>query len=122
MTPEQALAEAKLLYERERPTGWRTFSMGGIKVINRVPWYESQIKRAYPFDYFDDAERRYYGDLKTVLDYVNAGLDVNLVGDMLYGFRRLCRAAPKIARPIHNEEDPVELNRRLEIFGLNRMR
>ena len=122
MTPEQALAEAKLLYERERPTGWRTFSMGGIKVANRVPWYEQQIKRAYPFDYCDDAERRYYGDLKTVLAYVNAGLDPNLVGDMRQTFRSLCRMAHKVARRIHNEEDPVELNRRLEIFGLNRMR
>ena len=121
MTPEQALAEAKLLYETERPVGWRTFSMGGIKVANRVPWYESQIKRAYPYDYFDDAERQFYGDLKTVLEYVNAGLDPNLVGDMRQTFRSLCRLAPKVARRIHNEEDPIELNRRLEIFGLNRM-
>ena len=121
MTPEQALAEAKLLYETERPVGWRTFSMGGIKVANRVLWYESQIKRAYPYDYFDDAERQFYGDLKTVLEYVNAGLDPNLVGDMRQTFRSLCRLAPKVARRIHNEEDPIELNRRLEIFGLNRM-
>ena len=121
MTPEQALAEAKLLYERERPVGWRTFSMGGIKVANRVRWYEQQIKRAYPFDYFDDAERKFFGDLQTVLAYVNAGKDPNLVGDLLYGFRRLCRAAPKIARRIHGEEDPAELQRRLKIFGLDRM-
>ena len=121
MTPEQALAEAKLLYETERPVGWRTFSMGGIKVANRVPWYESQIKRAYPYDYFDDAERQFYGDLKTVLEYVNAGLDPSLVGDMRQTFRSLCRLAPKVARRIHNEEEPIELNRRLEIFGLNRM-
>ena len=121
MTPEQALAEAKLLYETERPVGWRTFSMGGIKVANRVPWYESQIKRAYPYDYFDDAERQFYGDLKIMLEYVNAGLDPNLVGDMRQTFRSLCRLATKVARRIHNEEDPIELNRRLEIFGLNRM-
>ena len=121
MTPEQALAEAQQLYEEQRPIGWRTFSMGGIKVANRVGWYEKQVKRAYPWEYFEDAERMFYGDLKTVLDYVNAGLDPNLVGDMRQTFRSLCRLAPKVARRIHDEEDPIELQRRLDIFGLNRM-
>ena len=121
MTPEEALIEAQMLYERERPIGWRTFNMGGIKVANRVSWYERQVRRAYPFDYFDVAERNFYGDLKTVLDYVNAGLDPNLVGDMRQTFRSLCRLAPKVAERIHAEEDPIELQRRLDIFGLNRM-
>ena len=121
MTPEQALAEAQLLYTKERPVGWRSFSMGGIKVENRVRWYEQKVKRAYPYEYFADAERMFYGDLKTVLDYVNAGLDPNLVGDMRQTFRSLCRLAPKVAKRIHNEEDPNELNRRLSIFGLNTM-
>ena len=94
--------------------------MGGVKVENRVGWYESQIKKAYPHDYFEDAERRFYGDLKTVLAYVNAGKDPNLVGDMRQTFRSLCRLAPKVADRIHNE-DPVDLQRRLKIFGLDRM-
>ena len=110
-----------MLYERERPTGWRSFSMGGIKVANRVPWYERQVRHAYPFEYFEVAERNFYDDLKTVLAYVNAGLDPNLVGDMRQTFRSLCRLAPKVAERIHNEEDPIELQRRLDIFGLNRM-
>lgn len=122
MTPGEALAEAKQLYIEQRPIGWRTFSMGGIKVANRVRWYEQQVKRAYRYDYFEDAERKFYGDLMTVLDYVNAGLDPNLCGDLRQTFRSLCRQAPKVADRIRNEEDPVELNRRLAIFGLNRMR
>ena len=121
MTPHEAFLAARWLYIKERPIGWRAFSMGGVKVENRVGWYESQIKKAYPHDYFEDAERKFFGDLQTVLAYVNAGKDPNLVGDLLYGFRRLCRAAPKIARRIHNEEDPAELQRRLKIFGLDRM-
>ena len=117
MTPEQAYAEAKQLYEVERPTGWRAFSMGGVKVANRVGWYEQQVKRAYPYDYFQDAERKFYGDLKTVLAYVNEGLDPNLVGDMRQTFRSLCRQAPKVAQRIHSE-DPGDLRRRLQVFGL----
>jgi len=35
-TPEQALAEARRLYEERKPIGWRTFHLGGIKVANRV--------------------------------------------------------------------------------------
>ena len=117
MTPEQAYAEAKQLYENERPVGWRTFSMGGVKVGNRVKWYQTQVEKAYPFDYFEDAERRFYGDLKTVLAFVNAGLDPNLTGDMRQTFRSLCRQARKVANRIH-DEDPADLNRRLAIFGL----
>ncbi len=120
MTPEQAYAEARQLYEREKPIGWRAFSMGSIRVGERAGWYERQVKRAYSYEYWEDAERMFYGDLMTVLAYVNAGKDPNLVGDVLYGFRRLCRNAPKIARRIHSE-DPVDLQRRLNIFGLNRL-
>lgn len=97
--------------------GWRTFSMGGVKVANRVGWYEQQIRRAYPYDYFEDAERKFYGDLKTVLAYVNEGLDPNLVGDMRQTFRSLCRQASKVAHRIH-DEDPEDLQRRLRMFGL----
>ena len=118
MTPEQAYAEARHLYIDQKPIGWRAFSMGSIRVAERADWYAAKIKQAYPGEYFDDAERMFFGDLKTVLEYVNAGLDPNLVGDVLYGFRRLCRNAPKIARRIHREEDPIELKKRLEIFGL----
>jgi hypothetical protein len=39
VTPEQALAEARHLYETRKPVGWRAFHLGGIKVANRVPWY-----------------------------------------------------------------------------------
>jgi len=120
MNPEQAYAQAKQLYEDERPMGWRTFSMGGVKVANRVLWYEQQVKRAYPYDYWEDAERKFYGDLKTVLTYVNEGLDPNLVGDMRQTFRSLCRLAPKVADRIH-KEDPADLQRRMNIFGLNRL-
>ena len=121
MTPERALAEAQRLYERNRPTGWRTFSMGGIRVANRVLWYEKQVRRAYPHGYFAEAERNFYSDLQIVLEYVNQGLDPNLVGDMRQTFRSLCRLAPKVAERIHGEEDPAELQRRLKIFGLDRM-
>ena len=120
MTPEQALAEAEALYVRERPTGWRTFTLRPINVANRAPWYEQKVKQAYPHEYWEDAERMFYGDLMTVLAYVNAGLDPNLVGDLRYNFKRLCKQAPKIARRIHNE-DPVDLQRRLNIFDLNRL-
>ena len=119
MTPEQALAEARQLYETEKPIGWRAFSMGGIRVANRVPWYSQQIRRAYPYEEFEDAERMFYGDLKTVLAYVNEGLDPNLVADMRQTFRSLCRQAPGIAHRIH-QSDPEDLQRRLAIFGLNR--
>ena len=81
MTPEQALAEERQLYEDEKPIGWHAFSMGGIKVANRVRWYAQQIRRAYPYAEFEDAERMFFGDLKTVLAYVNEGLDPNLTGD-----------------------------------------
>ena len=120
MTPEQAYAQAKQLYEDEKPIGWRAFSMGSIRVGERAGWYERQVKKAYPYEYWEDAERKFYGDLKTVLAYVNEGLDPNLVGDVLYGFRRLCRNARKVADRIHNE-DPADLQRRMNIFGLNRL-
>lgn len=94
--------------------------MGGVKVGNRVKWYQTQVNKAYPFEYWEDAERMFYGDLKTVLGYVNAELDPNLVGDMRQTFRSLCRQAHKIAQRIHNE-DPTDLQRRLNIFGLNRL-
>ncbi|KZR93104.1 hypothetical protein MITS9509_00981 [Synechococcus sp. MIT S9509] len=118
MTPEQAFSEAKQLYESEKPVGWRSFSMGSIRVPERPEWYAKQVRKAYPFDDWETAERQFCGDLLTVLAYVNKGLDPNLVGDVLYGFRRLCRNASKIADRIHNE-DPADLKRRLGIFGLN---
>jgi hypothetical protein len=116
-TPEQALAEARCLYEKRKPTGWRAFSMGGIKVANRVPWYERQVRSAYPFLEWEEAERSFFGDLSTVLAYVNAGQDVNLVGDMRQTFRSLCRVARGAAERIH-ESDQADLQRRLAIFGL----
>ena len=119
MTPEQALAEARHLYETRKPVGWRTFSMGGVKVANRVPWYEMQVRRAYPFMDWEEAERAFFGDLSTVLACVNAGHDPNLVGDMRQTFRSLCRVARGLAERIHNS-DQADLNRRLAIFGLNR--
>lgn len=119
MTPEQALAEARQLYEDEKPIGWRAFSMGGVKVSNRVSWFEQQVKRAYPHAYWEDAERMFFGDLKTVLGYVNQGLDPNLTGDLRQTFRSLCRQAPAVANRIHNS-DPEDLQRRLHIFGLTR--
>lgn len=118
MTPEQALAEARHLYETRKPVGWRVFSLGGIKVANRVRWYELHVKRAYPYLDWDEAERCFYGDLSTVLAYVNAGKDPNLVGDVRTTFRGLCRIARGAAERIH-ESDPADLNRRLAIFGLN---
>ena len=118
-TPEQALAEARHLYETHKPVGWRTFHLGGIKVANRVRWYQMQVKRAYPFLDWDEAERAFFGDLSTVLAYVNAGHDVNLVGDLRTTFRSLCRVARGAAERIHNS-DPADLQRRLAIFGLNR--
>ena len=116
-TPEQALAEAKRLYEERKPVGWRDFSMGGIKVANRVPWYERQVRRAYPYSDWEEAERCFYGDLSTVLAYVNAGKDPNLVGDCRQNFRSLCRVARGAAERIHNS-DEADLQRRLAIFGL----
>jgi hypothetical protein len=116
-TPEQALAEARHLYETRKPTGWRAFSLGGIKVANRVPWYEMQVRRAYPYSDWEEAERCFYGDLSTVLAYVNAGKDPNLVGDMRQTFRSLCRVARGAAERIHNS-DEADLQRRLAIFGL----
>jgi hypothetical protein len=116
-TPEQALAEARHLYETRKPIGWRAFSMGGIKVANRVPWYERQVRRAYPFLEWEEAERCFYGDLGTVLAYVNAGKDPNLVGDCRQNFRSLCRVARGAAERIHNS-DEADLQRRLAIFGL----
>jgi len=118
-TPEQSLAEARHLYEMRKPVGWRTFSMGGIKVANRVRWYEMQVKRAYPYMDWEEAERAFFGDLSTVLAYVNAGQDVNLVGDMRTTFRSLCRVARGAAERIHGS-DEADLQRRLAIFGLNR--
>jgi hypothetical protein len=119
MTPAQALAEARHLYETRKPTGWRAFHLGGIKVANRIPWYEMQVRRSYPYMGWDEAERAFFGDLSTVLAYVNAGLDPNLVGDLRQTFRSLCRVARGTAERIHNS-DPADLNRRLAIFGLNR--
>jgi hypothetical protein len=116
-SPERALAEAQHLYETRKPTGWRTFSMGGIKVANRIRWYEMQVRRAYPFLGWDEAERAFFGDLTTVLGYVNGGHDPNLVGDLRQTFRSLCRVARGTAERIHNS-DPADLNRRLRIFGL----
>jgi hypothetical protein len=117
VTPEQALAEARHLYEQRRPTGWRTFSLGGIRVANRVRWYEMQVKKAYPYMSWEEAERAFFGDLSTVLAYVNAGLDPNLVADMRMGFRSLCRVARGAAERIHNS-DEADLQRRLRLFGL----
>jgi hypothetical protein len=119
LTPEQALAEARLLYEERKPTGWRVFSMGGVKVANRVGWYQQQVRRAYPYMEWEEAERAFYGDLSTVLAYVNAGHDPNLVGDMRQTFRSLCRVARGAAERIH-QSDPADLKRRLAIFGLGR--
>ena len=116
-TPEQALAAAKRLYEERKPVGWRVFHLGGIKVANRVRWYEQQVRRAYPFMDWEEAERAFYGDLSTVLAYVNAGLDPNLVADMRQTFRSLCRVARGAAERIHNS-DEADLQRRLAIFGL----
>ena len=115
MTPEQALEAAKQLYEGQKPVGWRTFSMGGIKVANRVKWYERQIRYAYNRP-FHEAEKLFFGDLKIVLNYVNQGKDPNLVGDLRQTFRSLCRNCQFIARRIHNS-DP-RLKARLAIFGL----
>ena len=117
MTPAEALAEARHLYEQRRPTGWRTFSLGGIRVANRVRWYEMQVKKAYPYMSWEEAERAFFGDLSTVLAYVNAGLDPNLVADMRMGFRSLCRVARGAAERIHNS-DEADLQRRLRLFGL----
>ena len=116
-TPEQALAEARHLYEQRKPVGWRTYHLGGIKVANRVRWYEMQVKRAYPYMDWEEAERAFFGDLSTVLAYVNAGQDVNLVGDLRTTFRSLCRVARGAAERIHNS-DEADLQRRLAIFGL----
>ena len=116
-SPEQALAEARHLYESRKPVGWRVFSLGGIKVANRVRWYEQMVKRAYPCLDWEEAERCFYGDLTTVLAYVNAGHDPNLVGDCRQNFRSLCRVARGAADRIH-ESDPADLQRRLAIFGL----
>ena len=117
MTPAQALDEAQHLYETRRPTGWRTFTLQGIRVADRVGWYERQVRRAYPHLDWEEAERCFYGDLSTVLSYVNGGHDPNLTGDLRMTFRLLCKRARKVAERIHNE-DPVDLNRRLAIFGL----
>jgi hypothetical protein len=117
MTPAQALAEARHLYETRKPTGWRTYSMGGIKVANRVRWYAQQVEWAHPRLPWHEAERAFYGDIATVLAYVNAGADPNLVGDLRQTFRSTCRHAHFIANRIHNS-DPADLARRLAIFGL----
>ena len=116
-TPEQALAEARRLYEERKPVGWRTYHLGGIKVANRVRWYEMQVKRAYPYMDWEDAERAFFGDLSTVLAFTRAGKDPNLVGDVRANFRGLCRVARGAAERIHNS-DPADLQRRLAIFGL----
>ncbi len=121
VTPEQALAEARRLYEERKPVGWRVFHMGGIRVANRVSWYQAQVRRAYPYMDWEEAERAFYGDLTTVLAFVNAGLDPNLVGDVRTTFRGLCRIAKGAAQRIH-ESDQADLHRRLAIFGLNRRR
>jgi len=82
-----------------------------------VPWYEMQVRRAYPYSDWEEAERCFFGDLSTVLAYVNAGKDPNLVGDMRQTFRSLCRVARGAAERIHNS-DEADLQRRLAIFGL----
>ena len=119
LTPEQALAEARHLYETRKPTGWRTFSMGGVRARDngRARWYEAQVRRAYPYMDWEEAERAFYGDLSTVLAYVNAGHDPNLVGELRTTFRSLCRVARGAAERIHNS-DPADLNRRLAVFGM----
>jgi hypothetical protein len=119
VTPEQALAEAKNLYESRKPVGWRVFSLGGVKVANRTSWYQRQVRRAYPFLDWEEAERSFFGDLTTVLAFVNAGQDPNLVGELRMGFRSLCRIARGAADRIHHT-DQADLNRRLALFGLNR--
>ena len=121
MTPEQALAEARHLYETRKPTGWRTFSMGGVRVRDngRARWYQMQVQRAYPYMNWEEAERAFFGDLSTVLAYVNAGHDPNLVADMRQTFRSLCRVARGAAERIH-QSDPADLARRLAIFGMSR--
>ena len=118
MTPEQALAEAQHLYETHKPVGWRVFHLGGIKVANRVSWYQMQVRRAYPYMDWEEAERAFYGDLSTVLAYTNAGHDPNLVGDVRANFRGLCRVARGAAERIHNS-DEADLQRRLKLFGLH---
>ena len=117
ITPEQALAEARHLYETRKPIGWRVYHLGGVKADGRARWYQQQVRRAYPYMDWEEAERCFYGDLSTVLAFVNAGRDPNLVGDLRMGFRSLCRVARGAAERIHNS-DPEDLARRLAIFGL----
>jgi len=114
---EEALQAAKDLYIDQKPAGWRAFHMGGIKVANRASWYAQQVRWAHPNLPFYEAEKRFFGDLITVINYVNAGKDPNLVGDLRQTFRSLCRHAHFIANRIH-ESDPTDLERRLAIFGL----
>ena len=116
-TPEQALAEARHLYETRTPIVRRAFDLSTVRAGERASWYERQVRRSYPYMGWEEAERCFYGDLATVLAYVNAGYDENLVGDLRYNFRRLCRQARGIAERIHGS-DPSDLARRLAIFGL----
>ena len=120
LAPEQALAEARRLYEERKPVGWRAFDLSTVKVADRGAWYAKQVKRAYPMaDSWEEAERAFFGDLSTVLAFTNAGMDPNLVADLRMNFRRLCHVAKGAAQRIHHS-DPEDLNRRLAIFGLNR--
>lgn len=47
----------------------------------------------------------FFGDLQSVLAYVNQGLDPNLIGDLQQTFRSLCRQAKGVANRIH-QSDP----------------
>lgn len=114
---EQALAEAQRLYEARKPVGWRVFTLQGIRVAERAAWYERQVKRAYPSLDWWEAERMFFGDLSTVLAYVNEGHDVNLTGDLRMTFRLLCRRAKGIAARIH-QDHAADFERRCAIFGL----
>lgn len=119
ITPQQALAEARHLYETRKPIGWRAFDLSTVKVADRVDWYKRQVRRAYPGLDWEEAERCFYGDLSTVLSFVNSPAgDPNLTGDLRFNFKRLCRQAKGIAARIHASEPPEELQRRLDIFGL----
>jgi hypothetical protein len=114
---EQALAEARRLYEERKPVGWRVFTLQGIRVAERAAWFERQVQRAYPKLPWWEAERALYGDMATVMAYVNAGHDVNLTGDLRMGFRRLCREAKGIAARIHRDHEE-DYQRRCRIFGM----
>jgi len=118
---EQALGEARRLYEERKPVGWRVFTLQGIRVAERVSWYERQVQRAYPKLPWWEAERALYGDMATVMAYVNAGHDPNLTGEMRMTFRLLVKRARKIAARIHHDHE-ADFQRRCAIFGMNRQK